>query len=85
MNKKVDIERPALHPVPVKAPWFHLGMDFVGPISPPSRNGNRYILTISDYFTKFAYAVALPTKEASPVVVALQEVCECNYNIIKTS
>ena len=81
MNKKVDIERPALHPVLVKAPWFHLGMDFVGPISPPSRNGNRCILTISDYFTKFAYTVALPTKEASPVVVALQEVCECNYII----
>ena len=81
MNRKVDIERPALHPVPVKAPWFHLGMIFVGPISPPSRNGNQYILIISDYFTKFAYAVALLTKEASPVVVALQEVCECNYII----
>ena len=49
-------------------------MDFVGPISPSSSTGNRYILTISDYFTKFAWAKALPTKEAVPVVAALREV-----------
>ena len=57
MNKKMDIERPELHPIPVKAPWHHLGMDFVGPISPPAQSGNRYVLTISDYFTKFGWAV----------------------------
>ena len=76
MNKKMDIERPELHPIPVKAPWHHLGMDFVGPIGPPAQSGNRYVLTISDYFTKFGWAVALPTKEASGVVAALREVCK---------
>ncbi len=74
MNKKIATERPELHPVPVKSPWYHIGMDFVGPISPPSSTGNRYILTVSDYFTKFAWAKALPTKEAVPVVAALREV-----------
>ena len=49
-------------------------MDFIGPISPPSQSGNRYILTISDYFTKFVWAKALPTKEAVNVVSALREV-----------
>ena len=76
MNKKMDIERPEFDPIPVKAPWHHLGMDFVGPISPPAQSGNRYVLTISDYFTKFGWAVALPTKEASGVVAALREVCK---------
>ena len=74
MNKKLTLERPELHPVPVKSPWHHLGMDFVGPISPPSQSGNRYILTLSDYFTKFAWAKAMPTKEAMNVVSALREV-----------
>ena len=50
-------------------------MDFIGPLSPPSLSGNRFILTISDYFTKFAWAKALPTKEAVGVVGALREVC----------
>ena len=74
MNKKITTERPELHPVPVKSPWYHLGIDFVGPISPTSFGGNRYILTVSDYFTKFAWAKALPTKEAVNVVSALREV-----------
>jgi len=80
-NPKLERERPALHPVPIKSPWYHIGMDFVGPISPTSRNGNRYILTISDYFTKYAWAKALPTKEAVGVVAAMKEVgliyCDC--------
>lgn len=74
MNKKLTTERPELHPVPVKSPWYHLGMDFGGPISPPSCSGNRYILTVSDYFTKFAWAKALATKETVEVVSALKEV-----------
>ena len=75
MNKKMDIERTELHPVPVKAPRHHLGMDFIGPISPPAESGNRYELTISDYFTKFGWSIALPTKEALGVVAARREVC----------
>lgn len=74
MNKKISTVRPELHPVPVKSPWYHLGIDFVGPVSPPSSEGNRYILTISDYFTKFTWAKALPTKEAVNVVSTLREV-----------
>ena len=74
MNKKLTAERPELHPVHVKSPWHHLGMDFVGPISPPSLGGNWYILTVSDYFTKFAWAKAMPTKEAVNVVSAVREV-----------
>ena len=74
MNKKISTIKPALFPVPVKSPWFHVGMDFVGPISPPSSSGNRFILTISDYFTKFGWAKALPTKEAVCVVGALRQV-----------
>ena len=64
MNKKIETGRPELHPIPIKSPWYHLGMDFVGPVSPPSLTGNRYTLTISDYFTQFGWAKALPTKEA---------------------
>ena len=81
MNEKIETGRPELHPIPIKSPWYHLGMDFVGPISPPSLTGNRYILTISDYFTRFGWAKALPTKEAEGVVSALKEVCTINLII----
>ena len=53
--------------------WYVL---IIGPISPQSLCGNRtgYILTISDYFTRFGWAKALPSKEAEGVVSALKEV-----------
>ena len=49
----------------VHSPWFHLGIDFVGPISPPSDSGNRYILTLSDYFTKWVEAIPLALKRCT--------------------
>ena len=66
-----------LHPVPVKAPWYHVGIDFIGPISPTSSKRKRYILTISDYFSKFVESVALPTKNADGVSNALFKVNSC--------
>ena len=66
-----------LHPVPVKAQRYHIGIDFIGPISPASSKGNRYILTISDYFSQFVAAVALLTKNADGVSNALFNVNSC--------
>ena len=68
------VTRTDLNPVPVHSPWFHVGMDFVGPIHPTSSAGNRYILTVSDYFTKWVEAVPLPSKCAAGVSKALFKV-----------
>lgn len=63
-NRKLSIAAPELHPIPVVSPWYHIGIDLIGPISPASKQGNQYILTISGYFTKFVDAIALQNKEA---------------------
>lgn len=73
-GRKLVISAPELHPVPVVAPWHHIGIDFIGPISPASHQGNKYILTIGDYFTKFMQAVPMPNKLASGVAAALLKV-----------
>ena len=44
-----------------------MGIDFVGPLTPISAAGNRYILTLSDYYTKYVEAVPLPDKTAPGV------------------
>ena len=84
MNKKIEKERPELNPILVKSPWFHLGIDFIGPISTPSSAGNWCILTVLDYFMKFGWVHALPTKEAVGVVAALWqgEITLCTYRRI---
>ena len=74
MNSKLTTATPELHPVPVQSPWFHLGMDFIGPISLVSSKGNRFLLTISDCFTKWVEAAPLPKKESSGVAQALMGV-----------
>ena len=57
-----------------KTAWYHIGMDFIGPISPTTHNGNRFIFTMCDYFTKFGWTKALPTKEAVNVITALRQI-----------
>lgn len=73
----MTVDAPELHPVPVHSPWYHLGIDFVGPVT-ESTNGNCYILTVSDYFTKWVEAVALPTKCASGIANSLFKVSLSN-------
>ena len=67
-------KKPELHPVPVKSPWFHIAIDFIGPVNPTSLKGMKYILTISDYFTKFVQAIPLPDKRSSGVASVLFKV-----------
>ena len=64
---------PRLHPIPVVSPWYCLGIDFIGPLSPMSE-GNRFIFTVSDYYTKFAEAIPAPDKCASRVASMLFKV-----------
>ena len=38
-------------------------MDLIGPL-PVTSQGNKYIITLTDYFSKWAEAAALPSKHA---------------------
>ncbi len=50
-------------------PNQRLGIDFVGPF-PQSRRGNRYLLVLVDFFTKWAEAIPLLNQEAVTVAQA---------------
>ena len=86
VNLKMVIEKSELHPVPVKSPWHQVAIGFVGPITPTSRQGNRYILTLSDYFSKYVEATLLPNKCASGAVdilcILLSSNCSTFYLLV---
>ena len=57
----------------VTTPFSKVGVDLVGPITPPS-NGYKYILVIVDYATRYPEAVPLRNIEAITVAEALWNV-----------
>ena len=77
---------PELHSIPVKSPWHMVGIDFIGPLSPEADDGSCYILTLSDYFTKWVDAIPTTDKSASSVAAALFKVnSHVNNYTIKTT
>jgi hypothetical protein len=67
--KKTD---DVLHPIPIVAPWYHVGIDLVK--MPKSKSGNSYILSLVDYFTKWPEAIAIPDKKAETIASSLYKI-----------
>ena len=57
--------------------WYmEVGIDLIE--LPQSRNGNRYCITLTDYFSKWSKAEAIPTKEAKHVAAFLYKMILCH-------
>ena len=69
--------RAELQQVKIKSEaWYLVGMDLVGPLT-PTPNGNNYILTLIDYYTKWPEAFAIPSKHAAVVAKTLFDNVYC--------
>ena len=68
-----------LHSIPVESKIFYqMGMDLIGPLPVTSR-GNKYIVTLTDYFSKWAKAAPLPSKHAAGVAKFIYSVSIVRY------
>ena len=76
----VPRRRAPLQSVPSGYPMHKVAMDIVGPL-PKSRAGNKYILVISDYFSKWTEAYPLPNQEASTVALKLVDQWICRFSV----
>lgn len=57
----------------IDVPFKRVAVDIVGPLHPPTDKGNRFILTLVDYATRFPQAKALPGIDTERVAEALLE------------
>ncbi|KFD60666.1 hypothetical protein M514_27175 [Trichuris suis] len=61
-----------LQPLQAGYPFQRIGVDFLGPL-PTTTTGKRYVLTVCDYFTKWAEAFATDNMEATTVAKVLTD------------
>jgi hypothetical protein len=64
---KQQLKSLPLKPVVVSGPFQQWGLDFIGEIHPASSGQHRWILTATDFFTKWIEAI--PTRSASHKVI----------------
>ena len=61
-------------PIMSLQPFDLMGMDFLGPISPASKSGAKYILLMVDYFSRYLFAQAVERATGAVVVDFLRRV-----------
>lgn len=64
----------------VGAPSERVAVDILGPL-PPSEAGNRYLLLLVDYFTKWLEAYALLNQEATTVAEVIVKEYVCRFGV----
>jgi transposase InsO family protein len=69
-------------PIP-KQPFEALGIDVLGPL-PQTRLGNRYILVVTDYFTRWPMAFPMKNQRASTIATLLVEQVFCQHGFPST-
>ncbi|KAK7089327.1 hypothetical protein V1264_025122 [Littorina saxatilis] len=69
--EKLKTQAPTLKQIVVVEPLELVGIDLIGPL-PLTNQGHRYVLTMTDYFTKWVDMYPLATKEAKGVCSAIK-------------
>ena len=64
----------------VGAPMERLALDILGPL-PTSNLGNKYILIVADYFSKWIEAFPMPNQEAHTVAELLVKEVVCRFGV----
>jgi len=73
---------PALKPLQIVGPYERLVIDTVGPLN-MSKKGNKHILVVTDWFTKWVEMFALPDITADTISRVIVEEIICRYGAPK--
>src|SRR5437764_4199734 len=67
-----------LYPIKIGEPFERIGIDFVGPLE-RTKEGNKYILVVTDYLTKWPEARAMKEATAKNVVEFIYKEIICRH------
>src|SRR6266487_5825213 len=80
-REKPQVHEP-LHSIKVGQPFSRIGIDVIGPLNETKR-GNRYIITVTDYLTKWPEARAVQYAKKENIALFLWEEIICKYGYSK--
>jgi hypothetical protein len=72
-----------LQPIFMEQPCSQWGLDVVGPINQKSSKGHIYILTATDYFTKWSEAMALKKVDSKELIKFLKDNILSRFDVPK--
>jgi hypothetical protein len=67
-----------MKPIIVSEPWHTVGLDITGPL-PKTRRGNRFILVVVDYFTKWVELFPLQSTKAITIAQLFLDEVICRF------
>ncbi|XP_069973556.1 uncharacterized protein [Penaeus vannamei] len=74
-SSKGSVKRVPMKNLPIiSEPFSRVAIDLVGPFTPASERGNKYVLTLIDYATRYPEAVALKNIDTITVAESLVEI-----------
>ena len=68
--EKIKTVSENLVPIQTNGTWDKLGLDLIGPF-PETANGNKYVITLTDLFSKWVEAAPIKQKSAENVAQVL--------------
>ena len=69
-----------LQPIQINDPLKCVAMDILGPL-PTTVRGNKYVLVVGDYFTKWTETYPMPDSEATTVARLLVNEFICHFGV----
>ena len=79
LRKRLSLKKLPLQPLPTTdMPNDRIHVDLFSPLK-TSEHGKKYILCITDTFTKYAEVVAIPNKKATTVAQSIMDNWICNF------
>jgi len=73
-----------LQPVNIEQPFEQWGLDIIGEITPPSSKQHKYILTATDYFTKWVEAIPLKTANSEAIMEFIDQFIITRFGVPNT-
>ena len=79
-RKTTPTPRAPMGTVPSGYPWERIALDIMGPV-PTTARGNRYILVIADYFSKWTESFPMPDMTATTIATLLFNHVICRFGV----